>query len=94
MATKICKNGHTFEKTSDCPVCPICSSEELKTIFEEGFPKIGAPASRALAGIGVKKLSDLTRFSKKQLIELHGFGPKALRILTEAIAKSKLSFKD
>jgi predicted flap endonuclease-1-like 5' DNA nuclease len=46
---------------------------------------IGQPATRALASVGVSQLDDLTRFSERELLALHGFGPKALRILKEAL---------
>lgn len=55
MPTKTCKNGHKFVKTSSCPVCPVCSSEE-------------------------------------ELLALHGFGPRALRMLQESLAKKGLTF--
>ena len=92
MATKICKNGHRFEKTSDCPVCPVCSSEEMQTKFGEAFPTIGAPAFRALDKHGIKDLSDLTKYTEEELLALHGFGPKALRILQEALVEKGLHF--
>ena len=92
MAIKICKNGHRFEKTSDCPVCPECSSAEMKNRFAEEFPFIGAPAFRALDNAGIKSLHDLTKYSEKELLSLHGFGPKALRLLTEKLKNRGLSF--
>lgn len=93
MSTRICTNGHQFEKTSSCPVCPICSKEEMSQKFGEHFPKLGAPAYRALAGIGVKSLDDVTRYSEEELLALHGFGPKALRILRASLAREGKMFK-
>ena len=93
MAIRICKNGHKFEKTSSCPVCPICSAEEMNEKFGGEFPKIGAPASRALDSIGISRLQDLTKYSQEDLLQLHGFGPKALRLLHEALRERNLSFK-
>lgn len=52
--------------------------------------KIGQPAARALASIRVTTLRDLTSYSEKQLMALHGFGPKALRLLKEALDKEGL----
>ncbi|MGB6058995.1 MAG: hypothetical protein WBF71_12120 [Microthrixaceae bacterium] len=57
------------------------------------LPKIGAPATRALATIGVTSLSEVTKYSETQLLALHGFGPKALRILNEALEKAGLSLQ-
>lgn len=52
--------------------------------------KIGQPAARALASIRVTKLIDLTNYSEKELMALHGFGPKALRLLKDALEKEGL----
>ena len=93
MSVRICANGHRFEKTSDCPVCPECSAAEMKNKFSEEFPFIGAPAFRALDNFGVKTLKDLTEHTEKELLALHGFGPKALRLLKEALEAKKMSFK-
>ena len=87
MAIKVCKNGHRFEKTSDCPVCLVCSAKEMKNKFGEEFPYIGAPAFRALDSAGIEILTDLTKYTEKELLALHGFGPKALRLLTERLAE-------
>jgi DNA-directed RNA polymerase alpha subunit len=57
------------------------------------LPKIGAPATRALASIGITTLEQLTDKSENELLQLHGFGPKALRILKEDMKKLGLTFK-
>lgn len=93
MSTRICQNGHNFEKTSSCPVCPICSSEDMHNKYADEFPPIGAPAFRALDHAGITKLNDLTNYTEKDLLALHGFGPKALKLLRESLVKKKLSFK-
>lgn len=94
MTLKICKNGHRFEKTSDCPVCPDCSSLEMKNTFGEEFPFIGAPAFRALDTLGIKHLTDLEKYSEKELLALHGFGPKALKLLQQALAEKGIVFAE
>ena len=94
MASKICKKGHTFEKSSSCPVCPICSSGEMSEKYGEDFPRIGAPAFRALDSIGITQLSQLTNYTEKELLNLHGFGPKALRLLKEKLSEKGLSFAE
>ena len=50
------------------------------------LPKIGAPATRALASIGITRLDQVAERSEAELLALHGFGPRALRILNEALA--------
>jgi hypothetical protein len=92
MSIKKCLNGHTFEKTSSCPVCPICSAEEMSEKYGEVFPKIGAPALRALDGAGITQLSQLANYTEKELLDLHGFGPRALRLLKEKMDEVGLSF--
>ena len=55
------------------------------------LPKIGAPATRALAGVGITTLRQLEGRSRAELAELHGMGPKALRIIDEALAEHGLA---
>ncbi|MCB0973038.1 MAG: DNA-binding protein [Actinobacteria bacterium] len=57
------------------------------------LPKIGAPATRALATIGVTQLEDLTQYRAEDLLVLHGFGPRALRILTDALHADGLALR-
>lgn len=50
------------------------------------FPPIGGPALRALATEGIRSLAALTRWSEHDLLQLHGMGPKGVRLLKEALA--------
>ena len=59
---------------------------ELKTI------KIGAPAQRALEAAGIDTFIRLCERSEKDILALHGIGPKAVRILKEMLEKEGLSF--
>ena len=56
------------------------------------LPKLAAPAQRALAGVGVKRLDHLTKFSEDDVKQLHGIGPNALVQLRRALANARLSF--
>jgi hypothetical protein len=56
-------------------------------------PSIGRAATRALAGAGITTLGDVASRTKKELLDLHGVGPKAVRILTEELAKHSLSLR-
>jgi predicted flap endonuclease-1-like 5' DNA nuclease len=59
---------------------------------DTGFPRgIGAPATRALHGAGYTQLRQLAGVPATELRKLHGMGPKALRILQEALADQDLS---
>ena len=54
-----------------------------------GFPKgVGAPATRALVGAGYTKLTELADVPVAELKKLHGMGPKALRLLQEALEET------
>ena len=60
----------------------------------DDFPKIYAPARRALAGAGYIRLSQLTGVSESDLLKLHGMGPVALAELRKALAERGLSFAE
>ncbi len=55
------------------------------------FPKVSAPAMRALAGAGYTRLTQLAGVPQGELKTLHGMGPKALTILQEALQEQGLS---
>ena len=57
-------------------------------------PGLSKPARRALAGAGYSRLEQLTEVSEKELLRLHGMGPKALDGLRRALAARGLSFAD
>lgn len=60
--------------------------------MQSDFPKIGNPAQQALFAAGYYRLEQLTQVTEKDLLKLHGMGPKALRILREALTAKGLSF--
>ena len=59
----------------------------------DDLPSIGAPATRALASIGVTRLSQVADHREDELLALHGFGPRALRLIKEALAAAGLSLR-
>ncbi|MBW6473530.1 MAG: hypothetical protein K0B14_10425 [Anaerolineaceae bacterium] len=59
--------------------------------FPVGFPK---PSLRALEAAGFKNLTDLTRVSEKELLKLHGLGPKAVGIISAALETQALRFSN
>lgn len=61
---------------------------------ERDLPPIGAPATAALALAGYTTLEQLTRVSERDLLRLHGVGPKAVRLLREALQVRGLRFRD
>ena len=59
---------------------------------ESELPRsIGAPAIRALVGAGYTSLGQLAGVPAKELTALHGFGPKALRLIQGALEEQGLS---
>jgi predicted flap endonuclease-1-like 5' DNA nuclease len=58
------------------------------------LPAIGRPATRALAAQGITTLDDVARQKRADLLALHGVGPKAVRILEEALATDGRAFRD
>lgn len=49
------------------------------------LPKIGRPATRALAAEGLTTLADVASTGTAKLLALHGVGPRAIRILSEEL---------
>ena len=61
--------------------------------FGTEFPHaIGRVAKRELAANGFTRYEHLTRATPKELLAIHGVGPKAVRILGEELADRHLSF--
>ena len=89
---RTCKNAHQYYKSSDCPTCPICEKNQKP---EEGFLSlIAAPARRARESKGIKTVLQLSSFSEKEILALHGIGPKAIPILKNEMKEQGLKFKD
>lgn len=60
---------------------------------ETDFPRqIGRPATQALQVAGYSRLEQLTKVTEKELLKLHGMGPKAIRILRETLEAKGMSF--
>ena len=59
---------------------------------DTGLPKnIRAPATRALTAAGNTELDQLAGVPAAELGKLHGVGPKALRLLAEALQQQGMS---
>jgi hypothetical protein len=88
-----CSRGHKFYKSSACPVCPRCWPGYRRRI-QGDFPKnLSAPALRALAKSGIRRLAQLKRLTESEVLELHGVGPRSIGILRKALKSKGLSFK-
>ena len=60
-----------------------------KTDFPSG---IGSVAPRALANAGYVQLKQLTKVTEAELLKIHGVGPKAIRILKDALKEKGMLF--
>jgi hypothetical protein len=68
---------------------------EIKAPADKGnaFPKISAPALRALQNAKIKTLKDLAMWSEREILALHGMGPSTLPKLRQALKGEGLAFK-
>lgn len=57
-------------------------------------PHIGKVARRELALNGLTRYDQLAGRSRRELLAIHGVGPKAVRILAEELAARGQSFAD
>ncbi|CAA9556743.1 MAG: hypothetical protein AVDCRST_MAG59-2212 [uncultured Thermomicrobiales bacterium] len=55
---------------------------------------IGNPARRALAAAGYDRLQKLTLLDERELLALHGVGPKAVAVLRQELAAKGLAFAE
>lgn len=88
---RICDKGHRYYKSSDCPTCPVC--EEKKRPKEGFLSQIAAPARRALEHEGINTLEELSQYSEKEILKLHGMGPSSIPELKQALESEGLSFR-
>lgn len=87
---KICDNGHQFYKSSDCPTCPIC--EKSKKPLAGFLALLSNPARNALLHHGIITLEELSTFTEKEILNLHGVGKASLPIFRSALAAHGLCF--
>jgi predicted RecB family nuclease len=89
---KICERGHKFYKSSDCPTCPICAAQDKP---ETGFlALLSGPARGALEHAGITTLQELSQHSEREILKLHGMGPKSMPILRKALQDAGMSFAE
>jgi DNA-directed RNA polymerase alpha subunit len=87
---RICENGHSYYKSSDCPVCPTCEQERKP---QDGFfSTLAAPARRALERAGITTLDELSQQSEADILKLHGIGPSTIPKLRQVLASKGFNF--
>jgi len=64
------------------------------TAQDEGLPRaIGRPATNALQHVGIDRLEQIATMSEAELLRIHGVGPKAVKILRDALGERGQSFR-
>lgn len=58
------------------------------------LPNVGKPAARAFTAAGYLQLEQFTKLTEAEVLKLHGVGPKAIRIIREALAAKGQSFAE
>ena len=61
---------------------------------DTGLPRIGRPATAALGAVGIVTIAEAAAYGRTRLLQLHGVGPKAIRLLDEALAAHGISWAD
>lgn len=55
---------------------------------------LSKPAQRALHNAGITRLEQISKLSEKEIKQLHGIGPNAIKQLRATLETKGLSFKD
>jgi len=66
----------------------------MGTEVKSDFPKLSAPARRALAGAGYARLEELNGVPEADLSQLHGLGPSAIDALRKALRERGWSLRE
>ena len=62
--------------------------------FEDLLSKLAHPAQRALVNAGISSLEDLTRYSEREIAQLHGIGRNALEKIRVILLESNFHFRE
>ncbi|MCE3227425.1 MAG: hypothetical protein K0S32_1976 [Bacteroidetes bacterium] len=88
---RVCKNGHQYYKSSDCPTCPVCEADRKP---KDGFLSLlSAPARRALENVGIVSLEKLSAHTEAEILSLHGIGKTTIPKLKQAMGSKGFSFR-
>lgn len=56
--------------------------------------RLAKPAQRAIQSVGVTTIGQLTKFSEKEISELHGIGKNAMNTIKQTLNENGLAFLD
>ncbi|WP_084820347.1 RNA polymerase alpha subunit C-terminal domain-containing protein [Mesobacillus campisalis] len=91
-SVRVCEKGHKYYKNSECQSCPTCDKENKPK--RGSLSKLSSPASNVLVHEGIDTLQELSKFTKKEVLKIHGIGPASLPILRALLEAEGLSFKE
>jgi len=61
---------------------------------ESGFlSKLSSPARNALVHEGIDTLQELSKYTEKEILKIHGIGPASLPMMRTSLEEEGLSFK-
>lgn len=89
--------GYLLSPRGEAVVDASLPTPRVRAPREQGTPLprgIGAPATRALRGVGVSTLEKVAAFSEAELGAMHGVGPIAIARLGEAMAEHGLAYRE
>ena len=86
-----CKNGHSYYKSSDCPVCPKCEVERKPQ--DEFLSLFAAPARRALERKNISSLNQLTNYTENEIVQWHAMGPRSMTLIKNLLKAKKMRLK-
>jgi len=75
-------------------ICPLTGNplkrrkaDALSDSVKDSLPKgLARPALRALANAGITDMKTLAKLGERELLALHGMGPKAMKTIRDALA--------
>jgi len=68
-------------------------SKHEKGAGDSFLSRLSGPAQRALTNHGITTPVDLSKFSKAEILKLHGMGPGSIPKLEAALMENGLSFR-
>ncbi len=61
--------------------------------YKDFLAKLSKPAQRALANEGIDCFEKLETYTQKDLLSLHGFGPKSIPIVIDCLKNVDMELK-
>ncbi|HHY82235.1 MAG TPA: hypothetical protein GX505_06100 [Clostridiales bacterium] len=62
--------------------------------YKDFLSKLSNPARRALENEGIDNFDKLASLSKKELLSLHGLGPKSIPIIIECLSMAGMKLRE